>query len=485
MDTELDTQDPGDTPDAQTGLATTEVPALATLAAAAVQPWTVLCVDDEPSILSALRRVLRAEGCRLLTATGGVEALAILATESIDVVVSDMRMPGMDGAQLLAKVREQWPQTARILLTGYADMDATIAAINNGQIYRYIHKPWDEHELRLTVRQAAERQQLERERLRLHDLTEAQNKELTELNIGLEARVAERTAELSVAHDRLKRNYLNIIRTFSSLLELRGGVMAGHGKRVADLARRMGVALELPTEQIQDLFVAGLVHDLGFTAIPENVLTIPQMLLGPAEMNAYRRHPVLAAQALMALDDMQGVIPIIRGHHERFDGKGFPDRLMGQDIPLGARIVAVADHYDDLVHGHITGKPLKVDQAKSLLQRGAGEQFDPELLALLIRLTEEQPSHHVLKEVRAAELKPGMVIGRDLKTAENVVLLAAGQVLSTGLVQRIQRFEEREGSPVVLWVRDTSAGTPAAGAHPRPGTAASAAGAGARAAATH
>jgi response regulator RpfG family c-di-GMP phosphodiesterase len=447
--------------DVQAGLATVEVPSLATLEAAEAQPWTVLCVDDEPSILSALRRVLRVEGCRLLVAQGGAEALAILATESVDVVVSDMRMPGMDGAQLLARVREEWPGTARILLTGYADMDATIAAINNGQIYRYIHKPWDEHELRLTVRQAAERQQLERERQRLQDLTAVQNQALQELNVALEARVAERTAELSVANDRLKRNYLTVIRTFSGLLELRGGVLAGHGKRVGDLARRMGVALELPTEQIQDLFVAGLLHDLGFTAIPENVLTIAQMLLGPAEMNAYRRHPVLAAQALMALEDMQGVIPMVRGHHERYDGKGFPDRLMGDDIPLGARILAV--HYDDLLHGHITGKPLKPDQAKSLLQRGAGEQFDPELLAVLLRLTDEQPTQYPLREVAARELKPGMVIGRDLKTAENVVLLAIGQVLSTGLIQRIQRFEEREGVPVSLWVRD---GPPAKAAAP-------------------
>lgn len=461
----MDVLPPEDATDAVEGaravLASVEVPALATLSAAATQPWTVLCVDDEPSILSALRRVLRSEGCRILVANSGAEALAVLSSESVDVVVSDMRMPGMDGAELLGRVRAQWPQTARILLTGYADMDATISAINNGQIYRYIHKPWDEHELRLTVRQAAERELLERERLRLHDLTEAQNQELKELNIGLEARVAERTAELSVANDRLKRNYLTTIRTFSSLLELRGGIMTGHGKRVADLARRMGVALELPTEQIQDLFVAGLLHDLGFTAIAENVLGIAQMLLAPAEMNAYRRHPVLGAQALMALDDMQGVIPAIRGHHERFDGKGFPDRLMGTDIPLGARILTVADHYDELVHGHITGKPLKTDQAKSLLRRGGGESFDPELVELLIRLTDEQPTQVPIIEVAAKDLKPGMVIGRDLKTAENVVLLASGQVLSAGLIQRILRYEEREGGGLSLWVRNTSAKGPA------------------------
>ena len=121
-------------------------------ASASMVSWSVLCVDDEPSILSALRRVLRAEGCRILTAGSGAEALALLEAEPVDVVVSDMRMPVMDGARLLAEVRARWPGTARVLLTGYADMDATILAINEGQIYRYIHKPWDETELRLTVR---------------------------------------------------------------------------------------------------------------------------------------------------------------------------------------------------------------------------------------------------------------------------------------------------------------------------------------------
>ena len=112
------------------------------------EPWTVLCVDDEPSILSALKRVLRAEDCKVLQAGSGAEAIAVLEQHPVDVVVSDMRMPGMDGAALLAQVRARWPATARILLTGYADMKATVAAINEGQIYRYIHKPWDETELR-------------------------------------------------------------------------------------------------------------------------------------------------------------------------------------------------------------------------------------------------------------------------------------------------------------------------------------------------
>jgi len=443
--------------DAKSGLATVQAPSLAPLEATEVQAWTVLCVDDEPSILSALRRVLRAEGCRLLTAQGGVEALAILATESVDVVVSDMRMPGMDGAQLLARVREEWPSTARILLTGYADMDATIAAINNGQIYRYIHKPWDEHELRLTVRQAAERQLLERERQRLQALTQTQNQELQELNTGLEQRVAERTAELGLANDRLKKNYLTTIRVFAGLLEMRSGQLAGHGKRVADLARRIAVAMEVPSDQVQDIFVAGLLHDIGFMAVPDALLAKPVGRYTADEMQLYQRHAVLGSQSLMALDDMQAVAGLIRSHHERFDGKGYPDKIAGSAIPLGSRILAVADTWDDFLYGHLTGAQLKQSEAQTLMQRARGVQFDPEVVDVILQVTQvEAPRTVKLQPIATDGLVPGMVLGKDLTTPEGVVLLAAGQKLTQGLIDRIRRYEQTEGRTLDLAVRESA-----------------------------
>ncbi|HRM62913.1 MAG TPA: response regulator, partial [Acidovorax temperans] len=301
-------------------------PALSQPPAPPAEPWTVLCVDDEPSILSALKRVLRAEDCKVLQAGSGAEAIAVLEQHPVDVVVSDMRMPGMDGAALLAQVRARWPATARILLTGYADMKATVAAINEGQIYRYIHKPWDETELRLTVRQAAERRQLERERDRLQALTSAQNEELKALNTGLEQRVQERTSELRQANDQLRRNYLTSIKIFSSVMELRSGVLAGHGKRCANLARKVAVTMGLPEDEVQDIFVAGLLHDMGFMALPDSIMSKPVGKLTPEELASYQRHPVLGAQAFMALDDHQTVATLIRTHHERFDGTGYPDQ---------------------------------------------------------------------------------------------------------------------------------------------------------------
>lgn len=426
---------------------------------ASAQPWTVLCVDDEPGILSALKRVLRAEDCQVLQATGGTEALQLMETHTVDVVVSDMRMPGMDGAAFLGHVRARWPDTARILLTGYADMNATIAAINDGQIYRYIHKPWDEAELRLTVRQAAEHRLLQRDRARLQALTAEQNEELRTLNAGLEDRVQERTTELQHANDQLRRNYLTSIKIFSNLMELRSGLLVGHGKRTASQARKVAQTMGLSDSTLQDVFVAGLLHDMGLMALPDSILNKPVGRLSAEEMISYQRHPVLGAQAFMALDEHQPVAAIIRSHHERWDGSGFPDRLEGAQIPIGARILAVVDTFDDFTHGHLTGTPLTDTEARTVLQRGRGTQFDAEVIDLFLHIMQKESPRapERLLSVAAAQLEPGMALGKDLFSQEGVLLLSAGHVLTAELIGRIKRYAKVEGLALKLDIRPDAA----------------------------
>lgn len=161
---------------------------------------TILFVDDEPNTLSALRRLFHPSGYRVITAQGGVEGLEVLARDAVDLVVSDMRMPDMNGAQFLEKVGERWPETVRILLTGYADIDVTIDAINKGGIYRYISKPWDDRDVSLTVEQALAGKRLEREKQKLEALTRQQNDELKSLNASL----ARQQDALKMAADRMQ-----------------------------------------------------------------------------------------------------------------------------------------------------------------------------------------------------------------------------------------------------------------------------------------
>src|SRR5450631_3572579 len=226
--------------------------------------WAILCVDDEQNIVSSLRRIFRQHSYHVLTATSGAEALGLLEREAVDVVISDMRMPEMDGAQFLEEVRSRWPHTVRLLLTGYADMDSTIGAINRGEIYRYIAKPWDDNDIVMTVRHGLERKALEREKRCLEALTQTQNAELRELNTTLETKVLERTVEvrqacdaLAAANDKLKVNFLTSIKVFSNLIELReGNKYAGHSRRVADLARKLASKMGFNPRDTQDIFIA-------------------------------------------------------------------------------------------------------------------------------------------------------------------------------------------------------------------------------------
>ena len=417
---------------------------------------TILCVDDEANILSALKRLFRPSGYRILTAGSGAEGLATLEQEQgrVDLVISDMRMPEMDGARFLTQVRQRWPETSRILLTGYADMESTVAAINEGHISRYISKPWNDGEMLLTVRDVLERRLLEKEKARLERLTRQQNEELVALNAGLEATVAQRTAELQKAHDRIKQSFYTSIQVFANLIELRAGHMAGHSARVADMARKLATKMELAEKECQDIFLAALLHDIGKIGLPDDLLSKPPTQMTGDEFAFWRRHPIKGEQALMSLEALQDVAAIIRSHHERFDGTGYPDGLQGMTIPFGARILAVVNEYDGLVQGHLTSKRLSDLEARQFILRAKGKRYDPSVVDVFLGLGTNPPEVTVEDiEVHTHELKPGMVLARDILSREGVVLLTENYVLTDHLIRQLKDFERTEGNRLTLFVR--------------------------------
>jgi len=421
-------------------------------------PWaTVLCVDDEPNILSALKRVLRGAGHCVLTAGSGAVAIGMLEQMPVDLVISDMRMPGMDGAQLLEQVHARWPHVVRVLLTGHADIGSAVAAINRGRIFRYLHKPWDETELLAAVRDGLDRLALQRDNERLQALTKTQNEALRSLNAELESRVDARTAELKDANQKLGRNYLKSIKVFSNLLELRGDQFAGHGRRVAETARNIARKMALGEDEVLQIFVAGLLHDIGLIGAADKLLTRPVPRYTPEELALYRGHPVNAEQSLMALDDMQPVVALIRAHHERFDGQGFPDRLAGAAIPLGARILAIADTFDDLQNGHLCDPPATLAEARTLMRHARGTQFDPEALDVFLHITEpEKPKAPSSLLLPSAALEPDMVLAQDLVSSRGILMLTAGHRLTPSLIRRICEFELREGGKLDIHIRPRS-----------------------------
>lgn len=431
-----------------------------TAKAEAKQP-TLLCVDDEPNILSALRRLFRPAGYRILIAGSGAEGLELMSSESVDLVISDMRMPEMDGARFLAQVRAQYPDAIRILLTGYADIESTVAAINQGEIYRYISKPWDEHHVLLVVKEALERKELEREKQRLELLTQAQNEELKALNASLEDKVRARTEEirqanqfLELANTRLKQGFMTSIRVFSNLIELRHGAMAGHSRRVADLARQTAKLMGLSSKEVQDVFLAGLLHDIGKIGLPDALLAKPLAQMQGEEARLWKKHPAKGQQALMALEELRDAATLILSHHERFDGMGYPSGLAGDEIPLGARILAAANEYDGLVQGTLSGHRVSEEEAQLYLRGHKEKRYDPAVVdalleALLIRAEPKRPELTMSSE----NLMPGMTLARDLVSRDGALLLATDYVLDASLIAQIRAYEKAEDMQMTLYIR--------------------------------
>lgn len=436
-------------------------------------PPTLLFVDDEANILSSLKRLFRPSGYRIFTAESGAAGLEILAQEPVDMVISDMRMPEMNGAQFLEKVRENWPDTVRILLTGYADIGSTIEAINKGQIYRYISKPWEDNDITITVRQALERRELEREKARLEELTRVQNEELKELNTNLENKVRERTEELrqamldlQAAHEKLKKGFMASIRAFSSLIEMRGGgVLSGHAKRVGEYMRKLIPMLQISAELRQDLVFATLLKDLGKMSLPDRMLAKPFCALDADEMKQFVKYPILGQAALMSLEQLENAGKIIRHQHEQFNGNGYPDHLGGADIPLGARILAVVSDYDALQLGMLLPKRYSPAEAIAYLVASRGRRYDPDVVDAFAKALEAQPARTVDRDSEAGAspgndsrlgtslLKIGMTITRDLVTKDGVLLLSRGYILDEKRIGLLHGYEKSIGEKLGVYVQ--------------------------------
>lgn len=423
--------------------------------------FSLLIVDDEAGILSSLRRLLRPFGYRIFTAESGAQGLEIMEREAVDLVISDMRMPEMNGAQFLEKVRAKWPDTVRILLTGYAEISATIDAINKGQIYRYISKPWDDNDITLIIKYALQQKSLEREKLRLEALTHKQNEELKDMNANLEKKVMARTEEvrqamafLETAHENLKRSFITSIRVFSNLIELREGSMVGHSRRVAELARTLAQRLGLSAADVQDVFLAGLLHDVGKIGLPDRLLEKPFVNLTSEERLEVIKHPIKGQTALMALEQLQGAAKYIRGHHERFDGLGYPDRLAGLEIPLGARILAVANDYDSAQFGTLLGKHLKQVDAVAFINEGRGRRYDSTVvdafMDVMVKGTSAVQSGPEIA-LSSDQVRPGMVLSRDLMSKSGELLLAKDYILDEQLIGQILNYE-RLGEPLTIYI---------------------------------
>ncbi|MHC8365477.1 HD domain-containing phosphohydrolase [Pseudomonas sp. ZT5P21] len=430
----------------------------------AVKP-KVLLVDDEESILNSLRRLLRGQPYEVLLATSGAQALEIMARQPVDLVMSDARMPNMDGATLLAHIHHRYPDTVRIMLTGYADPSAIIKAINDGQIHRYISKPWHDEEMLLTLRQSLAYQHSERERLRLVQEAWDQNEKLKLLNTTLEKHVAARTAELQqtadmldLAYEELKHSYVTGTEVFSLLANLRLPPAKQTNRQIIELVRVYCKLHGLDEGSTRDLTMAAALYNIGKLSWTDSMMTAPADLLHHNDRERYRGYPKQSESLLMTLDPMKDAARLILHHQERWDGSGFPDRLKGEAIPFGSRLLKLAVDFIELQRGLILERQMNSDEALVYIRSYAGKLYDPEMVEDFIRvcaayLSDVSLADPTVKVMTTRELAAGMILARNLNADNGMLLLNAGKVLNGPLVEKLIAFEAMEGAKYSIFVK--------------------------------
>ncbi|MDP3428594.1 MAG: HD domain-containing protein [Humidesulfovibrio sp.] len=319
----------------------------------------VLMVDDDANLLDSVRRHFAAK-YDLVTAQSGQEALEIMAaSEPFSVLVSDLKMPGMDGVQLLSRSAELFPDTIRILLTGYADLQNAMDAVNRGFIFRFLNKPCPLGALEQALVDA----------LRQHGLVDIQRE-----NYSLK---------------RFKRLLEGIVHGFSALVEARDPYLAGHQARVTDLALAISGELGLVPDELEILRIAALLHDIGKVYVPADFLNRPGVLR-EEEFSVIKMHPEVGYDILKNLGEDWPVATIIRQHHERMDGSGYPQGLAGDDIVPGARIIAVADVVDAMCSHRPYRPSLGIDAALQEIELGRGLRYERQAVDACLRLFREK-----------------------------------------------------------------------------------------------
>jgi len=402
----------------------------------------ILVVDDEEIVRIALRETLRREHYGVTACASPDEGLQVLKNEAFAVIISDYQMPGMTGLDFLANAKQLQPDATRILITAVLSLDTVIEAINKGEIYRFVVKPWIREELLATVRNAVQRHDLIVRNTVLQATTLAMNEQLVSLNQALESKIsaeADQRRRLSEMNQALQLNLHHSVQLCLKVLQSFYPTLGTQARRVFGLCRAMADQLKLSDADRQTLELAAWLHDIGLVGTPRGLirkwLQHPETL-SQSEQAIIEQHPILGEELVDFVANLEQVGRVIRGHHEQFDGRGYPDRLAGKQIPRLSRLLAVAVAYAERQATHL--------EAVETLTLGSGWRFDPEAVQTLLRALPNASLPRQEREVPLSELRAGMTLAAGVKTPLGMLLVPEGQVLTEAQIEAIQNHHRHQ-----------------------------------------
>jgi putative two-component system response regulator len=329
----------------------------------------ILIADDEEIICAVLSQRLTREGYSCVTAHNGKDALNHFYKEKFSLIISDIRMPEMDGLKLLQNVKAVRPTMMFIIMTAYPEIELAVEAIHLG-VNDFLIKPFDLELAVFSVKKALEQKKME--------------EELESYHRSLKKLVEERTEKLQQAYLTLKKAYLDSVKVLAEAIDAKDTYTRGHSDRVRRMSLQIAVSLGFTEERREVLEYGALLHDIGKIGIEDEILRKPGPL-SPEEFQTIQQHPLVGVKIVEGIEFFKDKIPMIRSHHEHFDGKGYPDGLVGEAIPLEARIIAVPDAFDAMASLRPHRKAMSLEDILLEMEKYKGKQFDPNIFEIFLK----------------------------------------------------------------------------------------------------
>lgn len=399
---------------------------------------SILSIDDDPLILKVLEDLVTRSGYQSVTTTSTDEALRYALDRKFAVVIADHNMPDMMGADLLHRFAQIQPSASRILITGIKSLDIVTAAVNSGEIFRFVTKPWISAEMIATLHNAVQRCELIDANRSLERTTLELNQKLSDANARLEKQLRELEAgkrELDLSHEALKTNFSRSLELCQRILTTFNPLLGEQAKAAMKIAQIMAETHYFDEEQKHVLEVSARLYDIGLAAVPPGFMMSVQNNLEdtPPELKTVFQNHTIHGQTLASFVDLlKPVGDTIRAHHERFDGKGFPDGLAGEMIPWPARCLAVIIYYVTCGLPH--------EQAVDKILEQSGSAFDPDATRLFLRCAQATSLPRLVREVMIDELDVGMQLASGIYSPTGVLLVAEGYHLDENTIKKIRNY---------------------------------------------
>ena len=369
----------------------------------------------------------------------------------------------MNGASFLAKIADINPRSKRFLLTGHADIEATVAAVNEGKIVHYFAKPWDSVELIEELKNSYEMYLSELKTKKLLKQNVEKNAELSLINSSLELEISKNQQKLelislseSKTFSRLKKTFSNFIEIIAQAASLHTQDQTKHNFRVAAHSRIIAEQLNCDKLTTFQIYILGLVYETGKLNLEQSILAKPIELLTTQERNQYDSFYQYGADTLSKVDELANVANMLKHIPENYNGTGTPEHLVGEDIPLGSRIVAIASAFDNYIIGRQTQAPISVIEADKRLRELSGKLFDKKIVNLYLKLLEEKPKPsegEIEYPTNVSQIQEGQILSKDIVNREGHILLTAGTTFEAQHIEKLLEIQNEHDEFFIVFVR--------------------------------